>query len=247
MSVLVSQFICPPTPKNTLLCIRKNHGFCGSGIWMQWEGLVSVWCQSGKPEAGETSASGAGPWAGMGGRLGSAGTLGHSASQVAPPAWWPQRVAGPFMATQGYCVPRGICMVFMTHFKSHMASMLPCESIGQCSRQACLPARRQHCPGPQWEGLKHHGHVKAAAGPLNFLLLWSFDVLWPPMSHNKPRLCLKPRKEKTPNLILIPSPDCHPGGFYPVVISSFPWFLWSWRWSFQLTYVPGTQNRKYAC
>ena len=35
MSVLVSQFICPPTPKNTLSCIRKNHGFCGSRLWMQ--------------------------------------------------------------------------------------------------------------------------------------------------------------------------------------------------------------------
>ena len=88
MSVLVSQFICPPTAKNTLLCIRMNHGFCGSGIWMQWEGLVSVWCQSGEPEAGETSASGAGTWAGMGGRLGSAGTLGQSASQVASASGW---------------------------------------------------------------------------------------------------------------------------------------------------------------
>ena len=37
--------------------------------------------------------------------------------------------------------------------------------------------RRQHCPGPQWEGIKCRGHVKAATDPLNFFVLWSFDVL----------------------------------------------------------------------
>ena len=176
MSVLVSQFICPPTPKNTLLCIRMNHGFCGSGIWMQWEGLVSVWCQSGEPEPGETSASGAGTWAGMGRRLGSAGTLGQSASQVAPPAWRPPRVAGPFIAAQCSCVPRGICMAFMTQLqKSHGITSV--VLYWSTPSQARLTQRRQHCPGPQWEGIKCRGHVKAATDPLNFFVLWSFDVL----------------------------------------------------------------------
>lgn len=151
MSVLVSQFICPPTAKNTLLCIRMNHGFCGSGIWMQWEGLVSVWCQSGEPEAGETSASGAGTWAGMGGRLGSPGTLGQSASQVAPPAWWPQRVAGPFIAAQCSCKPRGICMVFMTQLQK-LHGVTPVVLCWSTPSQARLHAGEAALPRPSMGG-----------------------------------------------------------------------------------------------
>ena len=67
-------------------------------------------------------------------------------------------------------------MVFMTQLQK-LHGVTPVVLCWSMPSQARLHAKEAALPGPQWEGIKCCGHVKAATGPLNFLVLWSFDVL----------------------------------------------------------------------